>query len=78
MNLKGFQKMSSRDLKLKCFWYRKDGIYYETNWKSYNLTKLYRGGEEVMDSLERMLDDAELDIHRRQIREVMKDLIYTL
>lgn len=78
MNLKGFQKMSSRDLKLKCFWYRPDGIYYETNWKSYNLTELYNKGEEVMDSLERMYDDAELDIHRRQIREVMKDLIYNL
>jgi hypothetical protein len=63
---------------IRLHWYRPDGIYYETNYKSYNLTKLYKKGEEVMDSLERMCDDAELDIHRRQIREVMKDLIYTL
>lgn len=76
MNLRGFQKMSSRDLKLKCFWYRPDGIYYETYYKSYNLTKLYKKGEEVMDFLEKMLDDVELDIHRHQIKEVMKDLIY--
>lgn len=77
-NIRGFLKQS-KEFRLKCFFYRKDGIYYETNWKTYNLTKLFSDSENsdnVIDFLDNLIDNCEMESHKRQVREVMKDLIY--